>query len=318
MTGETVKGMPCPPGTIVVPARSVAAACLAAALIVSATAMPDRAAAETPPAPPAEAPAPKPPEAAPPDGVPPAEPPAPEAAEPEGATAAAPVEHGATAGEALAFFMASRDYRTIRDLKSIMTAACRAAYDRDPTPFNGKKGFGLSAWDYREPALKPQATSAGIAVKGLWEDQGEAIEMRTETVRLVREAGGPWRVAAIEKAASEPLRYRESTPGVTTLRQILRAWIRRDFEAAKGHLSDAYLKRIAGRPEGLEAVFAGDPHVRRAAFRIVAITPKGSAAATAQVRLVEAPPGQPTRLDGVPKTLALVKRGSRWLLDDWR
>ena len=260
--------------------------------------------AETPPAPPpTEAPAPAAPESAPPAGDQPA---------------AVPVEHGGSAGEALAFFMGSRDYRTIRDLKSIMTAACRAAYDRDPTPFNGKKGFGLSAWDYREPALKPQATAAGIAVKGLWEDQGEAIEVRTETVRLVREAGGPWRVAAIEKTASEPLRYKESTPGVTTLRQILRAWIRRDFAAARGYLSDAYLKRIAGRPEGLEAVFAGDPNVRRAAFRIVEIAPKGSAAATAQVRLVEASPGLPTRLDGVPKTLALVKRGSKWLLDDWR
>jgi hypothetical protein len=199
-----------------------------------------------------------------------------------------------------------------------MTAACRAAYDRDPTPFNGKKGFGLSAWDYREPALKPQATSAGITVKGLWEDQGEAIEVRTETVRLAREAGGPWRVAAIEKVASDPRRYKESTPGVTTLRQILRAWIRRDFEAAKAHLSDAYAKRIEGRPEGLEAVFAGDANLRRAAFRIVAITPKGSAAATAQVRLIEAQAGRPTRLDGEPKSLLLVKRGSRWLLDDWR
>jgi hypothetical protein len=259
--------------------------------------------AETPPAPPAtEAPAPTPPEAAPPAD--------------EGAAAA--VEHGGSAGEALAFFMASRDYRTIRDLKSIMTTACRAAYDHDPTPFNGKKGFGLSAWDYREPALKPQATAAGIAVKGLWEDQGEAIEVRTETVRLAREGGGPWRVAAIDKVTSEPVRYKDSIPGVTTLRQILRAWIRRDFAAAKGYMSDAFVKRIAGRPEGLEAVFAGDPNVRRAAFRIVEIAPKGSAAATAQVRLVEGPPGLPTRLDGVPKTLALVKHGSKWLLDDWR
>ncbi|HKQ98532.1 MAG TPA: nuclear transport factor 2 family protein, partial [Candidatus Polarisedimenticolia bacterium] len=237
---------------------------------------------------------------------------------PAAAPGAPAVEHGGTAGEALGFFMASRDYRTIRDLKSIMTSACRATYDHDPTPFNGKKGFGLSAWDYREPVLKPQATAAGVTVKGLWEDQGEAIEMRTETVRLAREAAGPWRVTAIQKVASEPLRYKESTPGVTTLRLVLRAWIKRDFETARQHLSDAFEKRIAGRPEGLEAVFAGDPNVRRAAFRIVAITPKGGAAATAQVRLVEAPPGQPTRLDGVPKTLMLVKRGSRWLLDDWR
>ena len=268
---------------------------------------------ETPPPPEPPAPAPVPPEGTPPDAAPEGN-----GAPSDGAGATATVEHGATAGEALAFFMASRNYRTIRDLKSIMTAACRAAYDRDPTPFNGKKGFGLSAWDYREPALKPQATSAGITVKGLWEDQGEAIEVRTETVRLAREAGGPWRVAAIEKVASDPRRYKESTPGVTTLRQILRAWIRRDFDAAKAHLSDAYAKRIEGRPEGLEAVFAGDANLRRAAFRIVAITPKGSAAATAQVRLIEAQAGRPTRLDGEPKSLLLVKRGSRWLLDDWR
>ncbi len=281
-----------------------------AALGLLATAMASvPAPAETPPVPPAsESPAPTPPAATPPEAAPPAD------AEP----AAPAVEHGGSAGEALAFFLASRDYRTIRDLKSIMTTACRAAYDHDPTPFNGKKGFGLSAWDYREPALKPQATAAGITVKGLWEDQGEAIEVRTETVRLAREGGGPWRVAAIEKVASDPVRYKESSPGVTTLRQILRAWIRRDFAAAKGYMSDAYLKRIAGRPEGLEAVFAGDPNVRRAAFRILEIAPKGSAAATAQVRLVEAPPGRPTRLDGIPKTLALVKHGSKWLLDDWR
>jgi hypothetical protein len=214
--------------------------------------------------------------------------------------------------------MASRDYRTIRDLKAIMTAACRANYDHDPTPFNGKKGFGLSAWDYNVPALKPQATAAAITVKGLWEDQGEAIEVRTESVHLAKDSGGPWRVAAIEKITTEPLRYKDAIAGVTTLRMILRAWIRRDYAAARAHMSDAFLKRVEGRPEGIEAVFAGDPNLRRAAFRILQVTPHGDAAATAQVRLVEAPEGRPTRLDGTPKTLELVRRGQRWLLDDWR
>jgi len=240
---------------------------------------------------------------------------------PAGSPAAVPaatVEHGATAGEALAFFMSSRDYRTIRDLKSIMTTSLKAAYDHDPTPYNGKKGVRLSAFDYTEPALKPDARSAAVTVKSLWEDQGEAVDLRTETVRLSREGEGPWRVAAVARVGVEPVRFNDSIAGVTSLRMILRAWVRRDFATAKGMMSDAFLKRYAGREEGIEAVFAGDPGLRRAAFRIVDMAPRGTTAATAQVRLVETAPGRPSRLEGTPKTLAMVKKGSRWLLDDWR
>ena len=235
------------------------------------------------------------------------------------AAAQAPMaEHGATAGEALAFFMTSRDYRTIRELKSIMTVPLKAAYDKDPTPYSGKKGVRLSAFDYTEPALKPGARSAAVTVKSLWEDQGEAVDVRTETVRLFRDGEGPWRVAAVEKVGIEPVRFKESIAGVTSLRMILRAWVRRDFTTAKGMMSDAFLKRYAGREEGIEAVFAGDPGVRRAAFRIVDMTPRGTTSVTARVRLVETAPARPSGLEGIPKTLVMAKKGSRWLLDDWR
>jgi len=234
------------------------------------------------------------------------------------APSAPAVEHGATAGEALAFFMSSRDYRTIRELKSIMTVPLKAAYDKDPTPYSGRKGVRLSAFDYKEPVLKPAARSAAVAVKSLWEDQGEAVDVRTETVRLVREGEGPWRVAAVEKVAVEPVRFKESIAGVTSLRQILRAWVRRDFAAAKGLMSEAFLKRHAGREEGIEAVFAGDPGMRRAGFRILDMTPRGATSVTARVRLVETAPARPSSLEGTPKTLVMAKKGSRWLLDDWR
>ena len=264
-------------------------------------------AAETPP--PSAQPAPVTTDSASPAAVPAASP----------AAAQAPMaEHGGTAGEALAFFMSSRDYRTIRELKSIMTTSLKAAYDKDPTPYNGKKGIRLSAFDYTEPALKPGARSAAVAVKSLWDDQGEAVDIRTETVRLSRDAEGPWRVAAVERGAVEPVRFKESIAGVTSLRTVLRAWVRRDFATAKGTMSDAFLKRYSGREEGIEAVFAGDPGVRRAAFRIVDLTPKGATSVTARVRLVETTPGRPSSLEGTPKALVMTKKGSRWLLDDWR
>jgi hypothetical protein len=232
--------------------------------------------------------------------------------------AAAPAAHGATAGEALAFFMASRDYRTIRDLKSVMTASLKASYDTDPTPYNGRKGIRLSAFDYREPAPAPAAKSAAVTVKSLWEDQGEAVEVRSETVRLALGEDGLWKVSAVQRAGVQPVRFKESVAGVTSLRQVLRAWVRRDFETARGLMSDAFLKRQAGREEGIEAVFAGDPQTRRAAFRIVEMKPQGTASVTARVRLVETPPGRPSALEGIPRTLVLVRRGQRWILDDWR
>jgi uncharacterized protein DUF4440 len=275
-----------------------------------------------PPAPPGPGAAP----AGPVPGTPPAPheggsqaPPAGGEAPPAASAAAIPAnEHGATPGDALAFFMSSRDYRTIRDLKSVMTASLKATYDKDPVPFNGHKGIRISAFDYREPSVGPAATGATVSVKSLWDDQGEAVEQRTESVRLARGADGLWSVGALARGASEPMRFKDSIAGVTSLRQILRAWVRRDFDAAKGLMSDAFLKRQAGREEGIEAVFAGDANKRRAAFRIVDMTPQGTASVTARVSLVETTPGRPSGLEGTPKTLVMVKKGQRWLLDDWR
>src|SRR5262245_27952794 len=62
---------------------------------------------------------------------------------------------GATAAGALAFFMNSRDYRTLRELKSILTPSAQATYDHDSVAYNGKKGIRLAAFDYHEPAPKP-------------------------------------------------------------------------------------------------------------------------------------------------------------------
>jgi hypothetical protein len=214
--------------------------------------------------------------------------------------------------------MTSRDYRTIRELKSVMTPALTAVYDHDATPFNGKKGFRLSGFDYREPTPKPNATSSTVSVRCLWDDQGEAVELRTENVRLTRDHDAPWRVAGLEKTATEPLRYQKSIAGVTSLRMILRDWIRRDTEGAKGLMTDACVKRLDGTNDGLVTLFVGDPGVRRAAYRILDLTPVGTTRVTAKVRLVETPPGRPAGLEGVPHELVLVKKGQRWLVDEWK
>jgi hypothetical protein len=214
--------------------------------------------------------------------------------------------------------MASRDYRTIRELKSVMTPSLTAAYEHDATPFSGKKGYRLSAFDYREPAPKPNAASYTASVRCLWDDQGEAVELRTETVRLTRDHDGPWRVAGLQKSATEPLRYQKSIAGVTSLRMILRDWIRRDAEGARGLMTEACAKRLDGTNDGLVTIFVGDPGVRRAAYRVVELTPDGTSKVAVKVRLVETPPGRPASLDGVAHDLTLVKKGQRWLIDDWK
>ena len=194
----------------------------------------------------------------------------------------------------------------------------RAAYDHDSAPFNGKKDTRLAAFDFREPVVRPQSTSCTVLAKSLWEDQGEAVEQRSENIRLTREPGGAWRVAALEKGTAEALRFKDAVPGVTALRFVLRAWQRRDLNAAKSLMSEAYLRHFAGREEGLAAVFAGDPAQRRAAFRILDMTPRGTTAAVARVRLVETTAGRPSSLEGTPKSLEMIKKGQRWLLNDWK
>jgi len=250
-------------------------------------------------------------------------PPAPEGQVPEpmpGESATPAADPGATAAAALAFFMHSRDYRTLRELKSILTESARATYDHDSVAYNGKKGIRLAAFDYREPAPKATSTAYAATVKTLWDDQGEAVEQRTETVRLTREGGGggPWRVAALQKADSQPLRFKDATPGVTTLRMVLRAWVKRDVAAVKANLTDALVKKLTAKGDSVEGFVMGDAALRHAAFRIDGLDAAGTTQAAARVHLVESHNGRPGSLDGTPHTLTLVKKGSRWLVDDWK
>jgi hypothetical protein len=224
---------------------------------------------------------------------------------------------GETPSGALATFMTSRDYRTIRQLKSILTPQASAAYDHDSVRYNGRKGVRLAAWDYKEPAPKPGALAVTSTVRSLWDEQGEAVEQRTESVRLQREATGPWRVASLTKSASENLRYQEAVPGVTSLRMLLRAWRQQDQQAARGLLTDAFLKRLEAKG-GLAALLTPAEGTRHAAFRIQSYAAQGATAAVAKVGLVDVPPGRPGPLEGTPRTLTLAKVGSRWLVSDWR
>jgi hypothetical protein len=229
----------------------------------------------------------------------------------------AATDPGETPSGALAFFMGSRDYRTIRDLKSILTPQAAANYDHDSVTYNGRKGVRLAAWDYKEPAPKPGALAVTSTVRSLWEDQGEGVEERTESVRMQRDATGPWRVASLMKGTSQTLRFKDAVPGVTSLRQALRAWQKRDLASAQAVFSDAFVKRIEPKG-GLAALLAPPEGKRHAAFRIQSYEPKGTTGAVAKVGLVDVVAGRPGPLDGTPRTLTLVKRGSRWLLDDWR
>ncbi len=268
----------------------------------------------------------------------------------------APDDPRLTAGGALRAFMAARDYRTIRALKGTMTNDLITRFDRDSTPFCGKRGIRIVAFDFTESDLRARvaktkpgtAATAGIgapggggsvgaavpavagptaytgSVRSLWAEQGEAFEKRTENVSIVRGADTLWRVAGLERGAIERLRYAEAIDGVTTVRMVLRAWQTGNLEAARPHLSTAFLKKYAGREDLLRALFVpaeGTP--RHAAYQIVSLTPQGPVApvaptaAAAEVRLYEAPVGQPAPIGGVARQLKLVKSGSRWLIESW-
>jgi hypothetical protein len=239
-----------------------------------------------------------------------------------------------TAGGALAAFMSSRHYGTIRQLKSLMTPALQARFDHDSAPFNGKRTIRLSAFEFSEKDLRPAGPRGGrpagqsapgasipeayvATVRGLWEDQGEAVELRTESVRIARNDQGLWRIAALDRASSDALRFRDAVPGVTVLRLVLRAWARRDAKTARGYMSPAFLKRYAGRDEALEGLLAGREDPRHIAFQIVEMAAKGENEAVARVRLFETSPGRPYSLEGSVHTLRMVRKGAPWLLDAW-
>src|SRR5262249_55456608 len=101
------------------------------------------------------------------------------------------------------------------------------------------------------------------------------------------------------------------------LRQVLRAWRQQDQAAARPLLTDAFLKRLDAKG-GLEALLNPPEGKRHAAFRIQSYTPQGTTGAVAKVGLVDVPPGRPGPLEGTSRTLTLVKKGSRWLVDDWK
>ncbi len=239
-----------------------------------------------------------------------------------------------TAGGALAMFMSVRHYATIRQLRAVMTPALQARFDHDSAPFAGKRTIRLCAFEFSEKDLKPAGPrrarpattgAAGAAapdvylatVRSLWEDQGEAAELRTESVRIARSEQGLWRIAGLERVASDALRFRDAVPGVTALRLLLRAWARRDVAAARAYLSPAFLKRYAGRDDGLQSLLAGAEDPRHIAFQIVEMAPQGAAEAVARVRLFEASPGRPSSLEGSLHTLRMVRKGAPWLLEAW-
>jgi hypothetical protein len=229
-----------------------------------------------------------------------------------------------TAGGALQLFMASRHYQTIRQLRGVMTERLQARFDHDSAPFNGKRGNRLAAFDFAEKDLKPARTAGKPAtppssyiasVRSLWEEQGEATERRTEAITLALQDSGLWRVADLVIHDTEKLRFNEAVNGVTALRMVLRAWIRGDVAAARSGMSAAFLKNF--KEDALSAVFIPGGGRIHAAYQIVNMTPRGTTGAVAHVRLYETVIGEPGSIDGQPRTITMVKKGSRWLVDEW-
>jgi len=229
-----------------------------------------------------------------------------------------------TAGGALRLFMASRHYQTIRQLRGVMTERLQARFDHDSAPFNGKRGNRPAAFDFAEKDLKPARTagkpvtpaSSYIAsVRSLWEEQGEATEKRTERITLVLQDSGLWRVADLGIGATDKLRFADAVNGVTALRMVLRAWIRGEVAAARQGMSPALLKKL--NEDALGALFTPAAGRNHAAYQIVDMTPQGTTGAVAHVRLYETVTGEPGSIDGQPRTLRMIKKGSRWLVDGW-
>lgn len=248
---------------------------------------------------------------------------------PDEAGAPAADDPTVTAGGALKVFMGSRDYRTLRRLKGVMTEKLQARFNHDSAPFNGKRTNRLVAFDFTEKDLKPSRPAAGrpagtaappgyvATVRSLWAEQGEATEIRTEAITLTQREDGLWRVADLALPSSEKLRFGESVDGVTALRMVLRAWHRGEAAGARSSLSDAFLKRYAGRDEALAALFAPSGGKAHAAYQIVDMTPRGTTGAVARVRFYETVIGEPAPIDGRVRILKMVRKGTRWLVDGW-
>jgi len=229
-----------------------------------------------------------------------------------------------TAGGALRLFMASRHYQTIRQLRGAMTERLQARFDHDSAPFNGKRGNRLAAFGFAEKDLRPARTAGKpvtppstyiASVRSLWEEQGEATERRSEAITLVLLDSGLWRVSDLAIGASEKLRFTDAVNGVTALRMILRAWIRGDVAAAHPGMSPAFLKKV--NEDALRALLTPAEGRSHVAYQIVDMTPQGTTGALAHVRLYETVIGEPGSIDGQPRSLRMVKKGSRWLVDGW-
>jgi len=103
--------------------------------------------------------------------------------------------------------------------------------------------------------------------------------------------------------------------GVTALRTVLRAWVKGDAAAARPGLGPALLKKLGDG--GLSALFTPAAGRRHAAYEIVDMTAKGTAEALARLRLYETVIDEPGPIDGQPRTVRMIRKGQRWLLDGW-
>ena len=242
----------------------------------------------------------------------------------ETAAPAAAEDPTRTAGGALRLFMASRHYQTIRQLKGAMTERLQARYDHDSAPFNGKRGNRIAGFDFSEKDLKPARTTGKSAtpastyiatVRSLWEEQGEATERRTESITLSLQDSGLWRVADLSIGNADKLRFTDAVNGVTALRTTLRAWVKGDAAPARPGLSPALLKKLG--EGGLQAMFTPASGRRHAAYEIVDMTAKGTAEAQAHLRLYETVIDEPGPIDGQPRSVRMIRKGQRWLLDGW-
>ncbi len=231
-----------------------------------------------------------------------------------------------TAGGALRLFMASRNYSTLRALKSVMTESLQSRYDHDSAPFNGKNRVRLAAFHFTPDDLNPviprdskgRPPDTYIAhVKTLWADQGEVVERRTEAIRVVRTGIGLWRVSRLQEVASESLRYRSDLQGLIALRRIMRGWIRRSLPSVQRYFSSGFERRYAGREEDLASLFVGRDDPRHAAYRIVELKEVGDTRLVARLELYDTSPGQPAPIEGRPVILQLVRQAPYWLLDSW-